>query len=38
MAETGLDHAPVIDQSLDEIAAALAQCLDLDAIARIAGP
>jgi adenosylcobyric acid synthase len=33
-----LDHATVIDQSLDAIADALAQYLDIDAFARIAAP
>ena len=33
----GLDHDARVDQALDEIAAALAACLDIPRIARIAG-
>jgi adenosylcobyric acid synthase len=34
---SGLDHGPVVDAALDEIAAALETALDIPALARIAG-
>ena len=36
-ASSGLDHEPVVDAALDEIAAKLETCLDIPALARIAG-
>jgi adenosylcobyric acid synthase len=36
-APSGVDHAAVVDAALDEIAATLEACLDIDALAAIAG-
>jgi adenosylcobyric acid synthase len=34
---SGLDHASAVDVALDEIAAELERCLDIEALAAIAG-